>query len=47
MLSTNRINTPCYIIVGGVESNEGVVIVRSREGADRFDWLSEDKWFVA
>ena len=38
---------PCYIIVGGMESNEGIVITRDRDHVNRTDELSESKWYVA
>ncbi len=47
MLSNTRINAPCYIIVGGKEPNEGIVITRDREGANHTVELSEDNWYVA
>ena len=40
------INTPCYIIVGGIEKNEGIVIVRDRNGTNYTSTLSDENWFV-
>ena len=47
MLSNTQINTPCYIIVGGIDKNEGIVITRDRKGVNHTDQLSESKWYVA
>ncbi len=47
MLKYTHINTPCYIIVGGIKPNEGIVITREREGVNHTDELTQDKWYVA
>lgn len=39
--------TPCYIIVGGVLENEGIVIARDRDGVNHTDILTNDHWYVA
>lgn len=46
-LRDTQINTPCYIIVAGLKPNEGVVITREREGANRTLSLSDERWYVA
>jgi hypothetical protein len=47
MLKNTKIVSPCYIIVAGVNPNEGMVIVRDRDGTNRTEELSSDSWFVA
>lgn len=46
LISYHPVNTPCYIILGGKESNEGIVITRDRDGLNRTESLTDDKWFV-
>lgn len=40
------INTPCYIIVAGIEPNEGIVIARDRDCTNHTIALTHDTWFV-
>ncbi|CDW81180.1 n-acylethanolamine-hydrolyzing acid amidase-like [Stylonychia lemnae] len=46
-LSNTEINTPCYIIVGGIQKNDGIVITREREGVNHTNQLSDEQWYVA
>ena len=41
-LKNTKINTPCYIIVGGINENEGIVLTRDREGTNHTNELSKD-----
>jgi hypothetical protein len=47
LLSNHDINAPCYIIVGGKEAHEGIVITREPFGLNRTESLSDSKWYVA
>lgn len=40
------INTPCYIIVGGMQKKEGIVIARDRSGTNFTTNLTDENWFV-
>lgn len=46
IMHTN-VTSPGYIIVGGVQGNEGVVVARNSIGTNHTHWLSDDEWFVA
>lgn len=46
LMNTNM-TSPSYIIVGGVQGNEGVVIARDAVGTNHTHWLSDSEWFVA
>jgi len=39
--------SPGYIIMAGIEKNEGAVISRDRDGPANIDLLSDDTWFIA
>jgi len=39
--------SPGYIIMAGMERNEGAVISRDRDGPAHIDNLSDDVWFIA
>jgi hypothetical protein len=47
ILKKTYINTPCYIIVGGINENEGIVITRDREGTNHTSEMSSSNWYVA
>lgn len=47
MLETLKINAPCYIILGGKQPNEGVMIARDRNGTNHTIELSNQDWYVA
>jgi acid ceramidase len=46
-LKNTKTDAPCYIIVGGMEPNEGIVLARNREGTDHTVELSDENWYVA
>jgi hypothetical protein len=46
-LTFKNINTPCYIIVGGKQPEEGIVITRDPYGVNQTQTLSETHWYVA
>lgn len=35
LLSHHPINTPCYVILGGKQQNEGIIIVRDPMGLNK------------
>jgi len=39
--------SPGYIIMAGVEKNEGAVISRARDAPAFIDVLTEDRWYIA
>lgn len=53
-LSSQHVNTPCYIIIGGVRGDSvgpvnasGVVITRDPYGLNRTQWLADrDSWYI-
>lgn len=46
-LSNSPVISPCYIIVGGVSSNEGAVVTRGRTKADDVWWLgTNNTWYL-
>jgi acid ceramidase len=47
ILKNTKINTPCYIIVGGINENEGIIITRNRDNTNHTVSLDENNWFVA
>lgn len=46
LLRSQKVTSPGYVIVGGLENNEGVVIARDPEGVAFEHWLSEEDWYV-
>jgi len=38
--------SPGFIIVGGLNGNEGVIIARDVNRVNFTHWLSEEEWFV-
>lgn len=44
---TTNVTSPGYIIVGGLQGNEGVVIARDAIGTNHTHWLSDEEWYVA
>lgn len=44
---TRKVTSPGYVIVGGVQGNEGVVIARDPIGTNHTHWLSKDVWYIA
>ena len=48
IMSTTPLITPCYIVMGGVQSGEGVVITRDRTGFGDQNWLNlpNGTWFL-
>lgn len=36
-----------FVIVGGLTSNEGVVIARDPQGTNHTTWLTDEQWFIA
>ncbi|CAF1116542.1 unnamed protein product, partial [Didymodactylos carnosus] len=46
-LSKTVILAPCYYILGGPESGQGIIITRSRKISDYFEMLGKDNlWFI-
>lgn len=46
-LTTHPVIAPGYIIMAGIEENEGTIISRDRWGPAHIDTLSEDRWYLA
>ena len=49
MFSKEEFGAPCYLIVSGVNKDEGVVITRDRYGVNnisRIDTMVKDQWFI-
>ena len=46
-LSTRKVTSPCYVIVGGMQGNQGVMIARDSLGTDHTHWLSDKNWYVS
>ena len=45
-LSSDSINALGYIILAGIEKNEGVIISRNRFGAAHQDFLNDTRWYL-
>ena len=45
-LSTHPISALCYVTVGGVQSTEGVVIIRARNQVQDLWWIGGKHWFL-
>ena len=41
-----KLTSPCYVILGGLKDNEGVVITRDFDQTVHTHWLSEEDWYV-
>ena len=46
-LTSDKVTSPGYVIVGGLQNNEGIVITRSAEQTDHINVLSDESWYVA
>lgn len=44
---TRQVTSPGFVIVGGLQDNQGVVIARDPIGTNHTHWLSESDWYVA
>lgn len=40
------LDSPCYVIIGGLKGNEGVVITRDFDLTVQSHWLSDSEWFI-
>ena len=43
--SKTKLTSPCYMILGGIRNNEGVVLTRAYDKLDHAAWLTEPEWF--
>ena len=45
-LSATKTIVPMYIIMAGVEENQGIVISKGENGVDNIRQLDEDNWYL-
>jgi hypothetical protein len=45
-LRTTNVTSPCYVIIGGVQQNEGQVITRDYDRTDSVQELTDEDWYV-
>lgn len=45
LASSTLLTSPCYMIIGGKQGNEGVVLTRDYDKLAHAAWLDETNWF--
>lgn len=43
--SSSPLTSPCYMIIGGISNNEGVVLTRDHNKLAHAAWLGDESWF--
>lgn len=46
LVEQTKVTSPGYVIIGGLQGNEGVVVARDPESTNHTVWLTDQNWFV-